>query len=104
MSFIPYVPNMDAWKNIQNLRGIKKFHSLQDGKGTPIQLVAPAEGAVMRAKLDLKRQLQSSPDHSPPRKRRKNITKSPKRKIKAKTKVNSKRKTIKRKKSTIKKK
>ena len=83
------------------MRSIKNFYPLQDGKGSTIQLISPAEGSVQRAKLDLKRQLQDSQDHSVDGKRRR---KTPKQTSKKKRSTKPKRKTIIKRKKSIKKK
>ena len=86
MAFVPYKPSSGAWSNIENETYGQKFYPLQEGKGkgSPIQLVSPAQGSIQRAKSDLKRQLSEARcqtgSGAPKRKRKKTTTKKPKKK------------------------
>ena len=94
-SFIPYTPSSKAWSNIQGQAYGNKFYPLQSGHGTQIKMVSPAEGALQRAKLDLKRQLDDAAPHSSPSKRRRSIKVLQKKKKKIKKKlVNKKKKKV----------
>ena len=77
----------------------------QEGQGSEIKIVSPAQGSVQRAKSELKRQLTESIEHSPPKKKRKKPPTAKKKKTvsKAKSKQKNKKQT-KKKKATSKKK
>ena len=76
MAFVKYTPSSKAWNNIENETYGQKFYPLQEGKGSSIQLVSPAQGSIQRAKSDLKRQLSESrcqtASGSPKKRKRKN--------------------------------
>ena len=107
MAYVPYEATASSWNNIHNEPYGKRFYPLQSGQGSSIQLVSPAQGSVLRAKSDLKRQLSESNIHSPPRKQRKKtkekIQKNKTKKKKTKVKVKGKTKRVIKKKIKIKK-
>ena len=82
MSFVPYKPSSSAWNNIQGQVHGKRFYPLQQGSGSSIQIVSPAQGSVQRAKSELKRQMSRAPSQSSPSKKGRNTTPSVKAKQK----------------------
>ena len=78
MSFVPYVPDVNVWNYLPDSESVQKFYPLQKGKGSAIQVVSPEQAAIERAKMKLKRQLNSRPKsqsrQSSVGKRRKNIS------------------------------
>ena len=71
MTYVPYKTSTVAWNNIQGEIYGKKFYPLQEGQGSEIKIVSPAEGGVQRAKSELKRQLTDPDFHSLPSKKKK---------------------------------
>ena len=111
MSFIPYISNINAWKQVVANGHSDRFNVLQKGKGgSSVQVISPEQGIVERAKSELKNNLNKSnlykikqstsalkrSNTSPPRKKKRST-------IKAKAKKKSKAKPRKKKKTKIKK-
>ena len=104
MSFVPYVPNNDVWKQLPDYQTTKSFYPLQKGKGadlTGVEVISPQESIIQRAKSTLNRNInrgavggvvQSASGRK--RKRSKSVVKP----------VFKKRKVVKRKKKTVSKK
>ena len=93
MAFVLYTPSANAWKNIKSEKYGQKFYPLQEGEGSKIKVVSPAEGSVQRAKSELKRQLSESSQHMATHKvsgRGRRRTTHPKNKSKKKKKSSSK--------------
>ena len=109
MSYIPYKSSSIAWNNIQGEVYGKTFYPLQEGQGSEIKIVSPAEGSIQRAKSELKRQLTDPDFHSLPSKKKKyssstSSSKSTKKKKKSSTTTSTKSKQkSKKKKKTVKK-
>ena len=60
MSLIPYVPNMEVWKNLPVDQPIQSSYLLQKGRGgasAHVQVITPEEAIINRAKAKLKRQI-----------------------------------------------
>ena len=94
MTYVPYKTGSQPWGNILNQKYGLPFYALQEGDGSPIQIVSPAEGSVFRAKLDLKRQLTENSDHFPESKRRRKTSGVSKLKKKKKPKTKKKKKKV----------
>ena len=62
MSFVPYVPDTEIWKQLLNHSTLQKFYPLQKGKGSSssINVVSPQEGILERAKSELKNQINNA--------------------------------------------
>jgi hypothetical protein len=97
MSYIPYIPNVDHWRDhfSNNPQKTKSFYTLKDkhkGEGNlGIKLVTPTEQAVEQAKSFLKRKAEFKKPTKGPKKTVKKTKKNPKKKVKKTIKRNKKR-------------
>ena len=100
MSYVSYTPSVHAWKQVKSNMSMHDLLNAQEGNGSSksVTVVSPEKGVIERAKIRLKRQINSG--------KAKRKTHSSSRVVKKRTsrKTKTKRKTKKSRKTSIKKK
>ena len=111
MSYVSYTPSVHAWKQVKNNMSMHDVLNTQEGNGSSksVTVVSPEKSVIERAKIRLKRQInsgkagrktQSSSRVTKKRTSRKTSSKRKTKKSKKTTKKTTKRKTVRKVKKT----